>query len=71
MFQSLVDDKESLQEAVLHENVERELRQLILDNDLFWASIESLVSVLEPICDGIAIIALQIFLMYSIKLKAR
>ena len=55
MFESLLGGKESLQEAVLVEelNVDREIRRLILDNDIFWMSIHSLVNVLSPICNGI------------------
>ena len=34
-------------------NVDREIRRLILDNDIFWMSIHSLVNVLSSICYGI------------------
>lgn len=55
MFESLLNGKESLQEAVLIEelNIDREIRKIVLDNDIFWKSIHSLVNVLSPICNGI------------------
>lgn len=46
MLESLLNGKESLQEDVLIEelNVDKKIRQLILDNDIFWMSIHSLVN---------------------------
>lgn len=58
MFRSLLNGKESLQETVLIEelNVDKKIRQVVLDNDMFWMSINSLVNMLEPICDGLTVI---------------
>lgn len=55
MFESLLNGKESLQEAVLIEelNVDKNIRQLILDNEMFWMSVHSLLNMITPICNGI------------------
>lgn len=57
MFESLLNGKESFQETVLIEelNVNKNIRQLILDNDMLWMSIHSLVNI-SPIYNGIKLI---------------
>lgn len=50
MLTSLLDGKESLQELVIIESlaVDKDVRQIILDNEVFWLRVKSSLHVLEP-----------------------
>ena len=60
MFQSLANGKASLRSMAITEELENDLdadiRSMILDNDVFWQSITMVIKLLNPIVDGIAIV---------------
>jgi hypothetical protein len=51
MFESLKHGKQSLQEIAIMKdvNMDKEIRQLILDNDVFWVQLQNSLKILDPI----------------------